>query len=561
VQLRPGEAGAADDETMSVGRILLYGSGISGFGVLGYKAATNPDGLDPNNIGVVRFGRAAVAVGKIGLDYKKTLGSQRRKAEAAAIATASLNDGSDVDDDVAKKNEDEYNEALSQCHIRSANVLLRLCQANGGCFIKVGQHIGALDYLLPEEYVSTMKVLHNRAPEMKLTDVYKVIREDLKQEPEEIFTDFEERPLGTASLAQVHKAKTQDGQEVAVKVQHRFVKNHSFVDIYTMDFLVHTVKFFFPQFEFMWLAEEMRKNLPLELSFIQEGKNSEKVANLLSHFDWLKIPKIFWKYSTDRVLVMEYCDGTHIDDVENLRQKRIDLFGVSRKISQMYADMIFKFGYVHCDPHPGNVMVRKNSKTGQDEIVLLDHGLYSQLTNEFRLDYSQFWLSILNADTDGIKQYADKLGVGQLYGLFACMVAGRSWDSITKGIDRTEKNAAESKEIKENVARYIKEIADVLAFVNRQMILIFKTNDLLRTIEFNLGTASNMSFFVHMSRACFRCLNAERVKNAKGGTYLAYPAALVRSRWDQLKISVYQIFLWLYFSRLGAATRKMLAFS
>ena len=76
----------------------------------------------------------------------------------------------------------DYDKALSECHFRSANRLLKLCRANGGCFIKVGQHIGALEYLLPEEYVSTMKVLHNRAPEMELKHVYAVIREDLKQE-------------------------------------------------------------------------------------------------------------------------------------------------------------------------------------------------------------------------------------------------------------------------------------------------------------------------------------------------------------------------------------------
>merc|ERR1712111_202382 len=100
---------------------------------------------------------------------------------------------------------------------------------------------------------------HNRAPQMKLRDVYQVIRDDLGRDAEDMFDDFDEEPLGTASLAQVHKALLKDsGQEVAIKVQHRFVKNHSFVDIYTMDFLVHTVKFFFPQFEFMWLAEEMR---------------------------------------------------------------------------------------------------------------------------------------------------------------------------------------------------------------------------------------------------------------------------------------------------------------
>ena len=104
------------------------------------------------------------------------------------------------------------------------------------------------------------------------------------------------------------------------------------------------------------------------------------------------------------------------------------------------------------------------------------------------MNYAQFWLSILNADLNGIKKNADLLGVGQLYGIFACMVTGRSWTSIQKGIDRADKSSQESKEIKENVVRYLKEIADVLAYVNRQMILILKTNDLLRNIEYSLGT-------------------------------------------------------------------------
>ena len=82
----------------------------------------------------------------------------------------------------SKTNVEEYESALSDCHYRSANHLLKLCRDNGGVFIKVGQHIGALEYLLPEEYVSTMKVLHNRAPEMELKQIYAVIREDLKRE-------------------------------------------------------------------------------------------------------------------------------------------------------------------------------------------------------------------------------------------------------------------------------------------------------------------------------------------------------------------------------------------
>merc|ERR1712117_801301 len=109
-------------------------------------------------------------------------------------------------------------------------------------------------------------------------------------------------------------------------------KRHSLVDIWTCDFLVRMVKIAFPQFEFMWLAEEMKKNLPLELSFTQEGRNAEKISILLEHLPWLKIPEIHWGLTTDRVLTMEYCKGGHINDIEYLKKEGIDPFGISRKI-------------------------------------------------------------------------------------------------------------------------------------------------------------------------------------------------------------------------------------
>ena len=142
----------------------------------------------------------------------------------------------------------------------------------------------------------------------------------------------------------------------------------------------------------------MRKNLPLELSFIQEGKNAEKISNMLQHFSWLVVPKIYWKTTTDRILTMEYIEGIHINDVENLKKAQLDLFGISKKISQMYADMIFKYGYVHCDPHPGNVLVRKSS-SGKEEIVLLDHGLYT-VRNQLSLELSIAYLMVNLVNVD-----------------------------------------------------------------------------------------------------------------------------------------------------------------
>merc|ERR1719499_2545461 len=219
-----------------------------------------------------------------------------------------------------------------------------------------------------------------------------------------------------------------------------------------------------------------------------------------------------------------------------IKQNNVDVYDVSNKIGQMYSKMIFDDGYVHCDPHPGNVLVNKQP-SGNTQIVLLDHGLYTQLSNKFRYDYADFWLAIINRDVDSIKSAADKLGVGELYGLFACMVTARSWSSIQKGLDVAPRTKSESAEIKANVIKYFKEIADVLAFVNRQMILIFKTNDLLRGIESSLGTKNSMSSFIQMSRACFKIIQEKHLLSTTSA--FARWRVRLRGRWAQFKISCY----------------------
>lgn len=103
--------------------------------------------------------------------------------------------------------------------------------------------------------------------------------------------------------------------------------------------------------------------------------------------------------------------------------------------------MIFKFGVVHADPHPGNVLV--NKKGNEVEIVLLDHGLYSKLEESFRVDYCKLWMAILKPDKDKVKELCTKMGVGELFGLFACIVTARSYKSVTEGITHSRPTEAE----------------------------------------------------------------------------------------------------------------------
>jgi aarF domain-containing kinase len=139
---------------------------------------------------------------------------------------------------------------------------------------------------------------------------------------------------------------------------------------------------FFPDFKLLWLMDETKKNLPMELDFLHEAHNADMLRNLMTHCKWLKIPKVYWNYSTERVLVMEYMDGGQINDLGYLQKEKISPREVTQKVGTLYSEMIFSHGFVHCDPHPGNLLVNKNKVNGETQIVLLDHGLYTVSESE-----------------------------------------------------------------------------------------------------------------------------------------------------------------------------------
>ena len=112
----------------------------------------------------------------------------------------------------------------------------------------------------------------------------------------------------------------------------------------------------------------------------------------------------------------------------------------------MYSEMIYKHGFIHCDPHPGNILVSNNTnRSGKNsaQITLLDHGLYQQLTDDFRLLYCRLWNALILKDNDSIKRYCQELEAGELYPLLACIITARTWDSIQVGIGSLERTSSE----------------------------------------------------------------------------------------------------------------------
>ncbi|XP_050428644.1 aarF domain-containing kinase 1 [Adelges cooleyi] len=495
---------------------------IIGLGVASGTTATaisyydNSFNLD--SIGILRLSRAAITGLHVIIHYKTSLYA------------------SSVD-----KSLPNYEEIRSKAHKKGAELLLQLCYSNKGVYIKIGQHIGALENLFPKEYTDTLKVLHSQAPITPLPQIYKVIKEDLKQDVNEIFSEIDPKPLGAASLAQVHKAKLRStGESVAIKVQHSYVHGDASLDIAIIEAMVKIGSYIFPDFRFKWLVKQTKENIPKELDFTIEAKNTEMIRSMFKHFTWLKIPKVYDQYSSCRVLTLEYCEGGQVNDINYIKQNKINMTEISEKIGSLYSEMIFKNGFVHSDPHPGNLLVNKD-KHGNLSLILLDHGLYATLTDNFRCTYAKLWMSILDKNHERMQKYCNKLGVKEMYGLLVCMIAGRTWDSVQDGIVTKKWTDEEREKFQSGIPLVLTETLYILQTVNPQILLLLKTNDLIRGIDTTLGTHSKLTSLRPMTVSCINAVYENRSISTK--SFWTGLHARFQKQWALLKVRVF--YLWI----------------
>ncbi|KAF5843718.1 ABC1 family-domain-containing protein [Dunaliella salina] len=390
---------------------------------------------------------------------------------------------------------EERQKELSACHERGAERLLQLCFANGGVYTKLGQHIGQLNHLLPEEYVMTMRNnLLDRCPVSSYKEVSKIIRKDLGDAPDKIFKRFEHYPIASASLAQVHVAEDHAGNKLAVKVQHEGLRESADADIATIQTLVNIAKYLFPTFDYQWLVDEIKFNLPRELDFLHEAQNAERCrANFASKRSKVRgrvhVPDIHLDRSSHRVLTMEFVQGESVLDLAALQRLGVNPSELSRTISKAFTEMIFLFGDVHCDPHAANLLVRK--KDGKAELVLLDHGLYRRIDDKFRLEYAKLWQALIYGDAVAIKQHAEAMNAGDMYPLFVSMLTQRPWEQVVNESSPDRMYVKESEEHRKRVQAYAMEhavdITTMLTRVPRPLLLLLKTNDCLRSVDCCLG--------------------------------------------------------------------------
>ncbi|XP_058207251.1 putative ABC1 protein At2g40090 [Rhododendron vialii] len=427
-------------------------------------------------------------------------------------------------------------------HVRSAHKLEELCFKNGGIYIKLGQHIGQLEYLVPQEYVQRMREsLLDRCPVSSYNEVCEVVKKELGGTPDEMFSEFDSVPIASASLAQVHIARTHDGQKVAVKVQHPHMTDTAAADYATVELIVNTLHRFFPTFDYRWLIDEVRDSLPKELDFLVEAKNSVKCMDNFRKLsprvaDCVYAPTVYWNLSTSKLLTMEFIDGAQVTDVKKIQGLGIQPNDVAKLLSQAFAEMMFRHGFVHCDPHAANLLIRplpsgKRSILGKrkPQLVLLDHGLYKELDLPTRTNYAALWKALIFSDARGIKENSEKLGAGgDLYALFAGVLTMRPWNRvIDQSVDHLalQGDDTDRSELQMYASQYFLQISELLRRLPRVILLMLKTNDCLRAVNNSLLKGSSLETFLIIGR-----VSSE---------------ALIEAQLSQTKSSLYRINLWL----------------
>lgn len=327
---------------------------------------------------------------------------------------------------------------------------MKVLEQNGSIFIKLGQHLSSMNYLLPPEWTLTFIPLQDRCPISSYESIEQMFVTDTGSSIDSHFDDFERNPIGAASLAQVHRATMKGTKEkVAVKVQHPALKEWVPLDLTLTRLTFFILKKIFPEYDLEWLSNEMESSLPQELDFAIEGENALRTKAYFSTLPAipLVIPDVKW--GIKRILVMEYVSGHRTDDLEFIDSNGIDRDEVSATLARIFNEMIFGDCALHCDPHGGNLAIRKNTSRRKTnfEIILYDHGLYREIPKQLRRDYAKLWLAVIDANEKDMRNYASKVAgiTDEQFPLFASAITGRDYKTVTTSVISTRSD--EEKEI------------------------------------------------------------------------------------------------------------------
>lgn len=266
----------------------------------------------------------------------------------------------------------------------------------GPTFIKIGQVLSTRPDILPDNYIRELQKLQNNAQAIDYSQIKQVIEDEFNMPIDDIFSKFDKVPIASASIAQAHKAVTKDGMNVIVKVQRPGIKDDMELDIRILKklFALTKAKFQDALVDPIDALDEIIISARKEFNFTYEANSIEKFYNLNNGIKFIGCPKVIKKYSSMKVLTMEYIDGIKITDTDTLIKEGYDTDDIGKKLALSYIKQIFKDGFFHGDPHPGNLLI-KNGK-----IYYIDFGIMGNISESLKSALNCVIKSIAYKDID-----------------------------------------------------------------------------------------------------------------------------------------------------------------
>jgi predicted unusual protein kinase regulating ubiquinone biosynthesis (AarF/ABC1/UbiB family) len=274
-----------------------------------------------------------------------------------------------------------------------------------GLFIKVGQLLSIMANFLPEEFRAELEGLQDQVPPRSYAEIARRVEEELGARVDEVFDDFHEEPIASASLGQVHEARTKEGLRVAVKVQHQDIDEIVRLDLKTIRRIIAIVQWFVPMQGLEGYYHQIKDLLKQELDFTAEADNIEKISSNFQRDPRVIFPVPVRELSTRRVLTTTFVEGNKLTDLAGLDAMGIDKKELASRLVRVYCQMIFVDGVYHADPHPGNIQVN-----ARGDLVLLDFGAVAELSQPMREGIPEFLEGVIRRDTERLIRALRKMG-------------------------------------------------------------------------------------------------------------------------------------------------------
>ncbi|MCZ6816149.1 MAG: AarF/ABC1/UbiB kinase family protein [Planctomycetota bacterium] len=286
--------------------------------------------------------------------------------------------------------------------------LVRVCEELGPTFVKLAQMASTRPDILPTQILKSLGRLQDDVSPFPSEQARRIVRNDIDVPVDEAFASFDDKPFASGSIAQVHRAKTSDGQDVVLKIKRPGIEQTIQLDIYVLQWLAERAESLFPEmrpYRPQMLVEEFAQTTRRELDFVNEASSTARFYEAFKDNTQINTPQVRWDLTGPNVLTLEFMDGVRLREVLDEKGEPCDRPAVARNLAECFIAQFFELGFFHADPHPGNLFIRP-----PEGLSLVDFGMVARMDEELIGRLVIAIVAAVNRETDIVIDVLADLG-------------------------------------------------------------------------------------------------------------------------------------------------------